>query len=166
MHPDDVVICGVWVRSLAHFNYATLSGAGYSGSPTSPLRCTVEAVNVQYSWVHNHGAINSGDREWEWVWTAEKISSIKGPNYFNFAVHFDSTHPVQAYDPVLLHVPAGALGDGEILNLAENLRGYSDTCVPGEMCDAKGPLVHSADSSTPDANPAHTILAFALTKGT
>ncbi|HEY2121214.1 MAG TPA: hypothetical protein VGH37_18655, partial [Candidatus Acidoferrum sp.] len=40
----DIVFCGVWVRSLASYNYASMKGAGYSGSPVMPLSCTPHGV--------------------------------------------------------------------------------------------------------------------------
>jgi hypothetical protein len=139
----DIVFCGVWVRSLASYNYASLSGAGYSGSPVMPLSCTPHGVIYTESWRTSHGALNAGDNEWEWISLAYKISSINGsPDYIPFAISFDSTHPIEGYSPVFIHVPAGALSDGEAANFLANLRGYSNSCTSGQVCDQTGALPH------------------------
>jgi hypothetical protein len=139
----DIIVCGAWVRSLAPYDYGAMNGAGYSGNAVQPLSCGLHGLSYTTTWSSHHEAVNAGDNEWEWVSIAYKIGSLKGaPDYIPFGVYFDAKHPIEAYSPVFVRVPAGALSDGEAANLVQNLRGYSNSCTVGEVCDMSGPLVH------------------------
>jgi hypothetical protein len=144
----DIIACGAWVRSLAGYDYSTMSGAGYSGSSVEPLSCGLHGVSYTTWWTSRHDALNAGDNEWEWVSLAYKIGNLKGsPDYIPFGVYFDAKHPIEVYSPVFVRVPAGTLSDGEAANLLANLRGYSNSCLPGQVCDVDGPLAHLNDSN-------------------
>jgi hypothetical protein len=99
-----------------------------------------------------HQAVNSGDGEWEWVSIALRVASVTSqPDFWSFAVAFDSKHTVQAYNPVFLHIPNSAgWSDGEAANYLQILNGYNGpNCAPGQMCDALGPLLHQAVNVIP-----------------
>jgi len=143
----DVFICGAWVRSMAHFS--PYLGAGYSGSATNPLQCTLYNAVYTYQWTINHGGPNAGDNEWEWVWIAFKIASQSSSHgRFGATVNVSDKKPVQVYDPIVLHIPAGQISDGEAANLALNLRSYHESCSPGMVCDTIGQLPHVNASQT------------------
>jgi len=137
----DIYICGVWVRSLAPVSGTV--GAGFSRTRTFPINCGLNNIKYTTSWRTDQGTPSAGDGEWEWVWRAFKIGSQSGPSVnFGFAIYADSLHPVQAYSPVAIHIPAGSVSDNEAYNIAINLRGYLNTCSPGMVCDSIGQVPH------------------------
>jgi len=135
----DIIICGVWVRSLGAVT--PYVGAGYQGNPLTPLACGLSAVTFTTTLNMNQGSALKGDGEWEWVWQLYKIGSQTGGSgaSINFNVALSNSLPIAAYSPVLLHIAAGTISDNEAVNLAYNLRGYLNTCSVGQVCDALGP---------------------------
>ena len=132
----DWIICAAWVRSLGSFT--PYVGAGYAGN--QPIQCGPIDGIVTFQYNQAQYGPNWGDGEWEWVWNAYKVSSSSNPSgeIVRFNVVFDTTHPTQAYSPILIHIPAGTTSDGEVMNYLMNLRGYLNTCTPGMLCDTAG----------------------------
>lgn len=121
----DWYIGGGWVRSQ--------TANGYAESNTQGL---VFDLIGQQNFVtgRQSSAVNRGDGEWEWQWIAEKIARTAGaPVRIVFGAAFDDTHAIEAYAPILLHVPAGVLSDNEAFELAINLQSYPDTVTPGQI---------------------------------
>ena len=149
----DIFICGVWVRSLAPAK-DQFFGGGYSGSATSPLGCGLDGATYTNAYSNAvHGAAASGDGEWEWVWHIIKIGSQSArSSRFSEWVYLDATHPIQVYSPVMLYIPSGSISDNEAFALAYNLRGYSNTCSTGMLCDTVGQVPYVDQSQTWTAN--------------
>lgn len=121
----DWYIGGAWLRSQTANGYAR---SNTQGLVFSLIGQGDEAAGRQSS------AINRGDGEWEWQWLVEKIT--KSPSSrarIVFGVGFDSTHAIEAYAPVLLHIPAGAISDNEAYEIALNLQSYPDSASVGEV---------------------------------
>ena len=138
----DIYICGVWVRSLAT-PIDSLHGNGFSGNLTFPINCGLNGINYSKFWQTDQGAPNAGDGEWEWVWRAFKVKSQSNSAAdFNFSIYSDALHPVQAYSPVAIHIPAGTISDNEAYSIAMNLRGYVNACSEGMLCDSTGQVPH------------------------
>ena len=128
----DILICGVWVRSLA-------TSGGFWHSRTSPVYCNLSQVASTDAWQIGNGAAQNADGEWDWVWTAFKVGSISSPRaQFNFDVALDNNHPLQVYAPVLLYIPAGTVSDNEAAQYAINLQTYRDDAVPGQVSLLRG----------------------------
>jgi len=60
------------------------------------------------------------------------------PAIVQMNVQYDSTHVIQAYAPVLLHIPAHTVSANELFNLAYNLQSYSPSCGVGTVCGLVG----------------------------
>jgi hypothetical protein len=121
----DWYVGGAWVRSQ--------TANGYAQSNTQGL--VFGLINQGNSGTgRQSSAINRGDGEWEWQWIAEKIvSNSTAPARIVFGTAFDGTHAIEAYAPILVHIPAGTLSDNEAYELAINLQSYPDTATPGEI---------------------------------
>jgi hypothetical protein len=121
----DWYIGGAWVRSQ--------TANGYAQSNTQGL--VFSLINQGNSGTgRQSNAINRGDGEWEWQWIAEKIvSNSAAPARVVFGAAFDGTRTIEAYAPILVHIPAGTLSDNEAYELAINLQSYPDTATPGEI---------------------------------
>jgi hypothetical protein len=121
----DWYVGGAWLRSQ--------TANGYAQSNTQGLVFSV--IDQGNSGTgRQSSAINRGDGEWEWQWIAQKIASISAASArIVFGAAFDGTHTIEAYAPILVHIPAGTLSDNEAYELAINLQSYPDTATPGEI---------------------------------
>ena len=136
----DWIICGAWVRSAASFTPP--NGQGGPGGGSSIICQLVGSIYyTQYNLFSS--ASYGGDGEWEWVWQAFKVSNTTGSTHLQFGGNFTPTWSATFYGPVANRIPAGTLSDGEVANMAINLRSYSNTCSVGQICDAVGRLVHT-----------------------
>jgi hypothetical protein len=125
MH-GDWYIMGAWIRSG--------TSNGYSQSNTQALAFAIDDEPPGLLEGTRSSAPNRGDGEWEWQWIAEKVAGTPRRNvYIQFSVHFDGIHSIEAYAPILLHIPAETVSDNEAYELAVNLESYPDTVVPGEV---------------------------------
>jgi hypothetical protein len=125
MH-GDWYIMGAWIRSG--------TANGYSQSNTQALAFGIDDAPPGMLAGTHSSAPNRGDGEWEWQWVAEKVTGTPRENvYIQFSAHFDSTHSIEAYAPILLHIPAEAVSDNEAYELAVDLQTYPDTAVPGDV---------------------------------
>lgn len=121
----DWYIGGAWLRSLTANGYAESNTQGLSFG----LVGEGDSATGRQS-----GAINKGDGEWEWQWLVEKITAgVTTPARVIFGAAFDDTHTIEAYAPVLIHIPAGMVSENEIFEMAVNLQSYPDTATPGDI---------------------------------
>jgi hypothetical protein len=128
----DILICGVWVRSVA-------AAGGFQNGGSNPLFCNLSFVAYTNAWRIGNGAAQKSNGEWDWVWTAFKVGSISSSNaQLNFDVVLDNNHPVQVYAPVLVYIPAGTVSDNEAAQYAINLQTYRDDAVPGQVSLLRG----------------------------
>lgn len=131
----DIFICGVWVRSV--------TGNGFYAGGNGETCSVADASSLTYSLLSSSNPINRGDGEWEWSWTLFKIGSISGSSpTLLFGSQADTTHTVSAYNPILIRIPSGTVSDNEAYNIANYLRGFLNTCLPGQLCDAVGQVPH------------------------
>jgi hypothetical protein len=136
----DIFISFVRVRSLA-------TGGGYKGSQITPLLLGFSGATVKTSFGYAYAAPNAGDGEWEWVGQITKIASTSAATVqVQMAVQFALSYGLQAYSPILLHIPAGTISDNDALLLANNIRSYHSACTAGYLCDPTGPV---PDAVTP-----------------
>jgi hypothetical protein len=142
LEAGDIVICGAWIRSLAT-PVDNLHGRGFSGSQTYPLGCNLTEVTYTKAYDTQQGTPNAGDGEWEWIWNMFKVSGASGSlATLREYVYVDSAHPLQAYSPIAIRIPAETISDNEAYNVAMNLRGYLNACSPGMVCDTIGQVPH------------------------
>ena len=127
----DYFIAGVWVRSQ--------TGNGYAGGVNNVLQLSVSGSGGASSILMQHGAPWQGDGEWEWIWQIQRITAAPtSPALVQMSVQYDSTHTIQAYAPILLHIPAKAVSANEVFNIAYNLQSYSQSCAIGTICGLSG----------------------------
>ncbi len=125
MHGDWYIL-GAWIRSG--------TANGYSQSNTQALAFGIDDAPPGMLAGTHSSAPNRGDGEWEWQWVAEKVTGTPRENvYIQFAAHFDGAHSIEAYAPIMLHIPAGTISDNEAYELAVNLQTYPDTASPGDV---------------------------------
>jgi hypothetical protein len=148
----DWYIMGAWVRSV--------TANGYSQSNTQALGFDIDgAPSGTLAGTHS-SAPNRGDGEWEWQWVAEKVIATPRENsYVQFSAHFDNTHSIEAYAPILLHIPAHAVSDNEAYELAVNLQSYPDTAGPGDVSTLRGERLSVGGSTDFFAKLTHSCSA-------
>lgn len=128
--PGDIVIGGAWVRSLA------TPPTGWAGS--YPLSLSIPTAASQWSY-QSTGQNGIGDGQWDWVWTLEKLGQVKSsPSTLSLYTGFTSSSGIQAYAPVLIHIPSGTVSDNEAWEIAENLQSYRDNAKPGQVSLLRG----------------------------
>lgn len=122
----DWYVMGAWVRS------ATKNG--YAGSNTQALVFSIDDAPPGSLSGTRSSAPSKGDGEWEWQWAAYKITKVNAPKvYVQFAARFDNAHSIEAYAPILLHIPTGTISDNEAYELAVNLESFPDTAQVGDL---------------------------------
>ena len=127
----DYFIAGVWVRSET-FN-------GYAGGVNNVLQLSISGSGDTSAILIQHGAPWQGDGEWEWIWQIQQITDARGgAALIQMNVQYDATHTIQAYAPILLHIPAKAVSANEVFNIAYNLQSYSQSCAVGTTCGLAG----------------------------
>lgn len=127
----DFFIAGVWVRSE--------TGNGYAGGVNNVLQLSISGSGDTAPLLIQHGAAWQGDGEWEWIWQIQQITEARtSPALVQMNVQYDSTHTIQAYAPILLHIPAKAVSANEVFNIAYNLQSYSESCAVGTICGLQG----------------------------
>ncbi|HEX4501066.1 MAG TPA: hypothetical protein VH187_07895 [Scandinavium sp.] len=140
-------IGGVWVQS---------ESGGYPGNG--------QAINFQLNGAGNYlsnflGYLGSGlmSSSWDWVWFVFKVTGAATPSTtVAMFAGADSTHILQAFAPVLIQVPAGALNDNEAIELAEHLAAYNTACTVGTLCDARSLIPHLTGAFTAGHVPSIT----------
>jgi hypothetical protein len=127
----DYFIGGAWLRSLS-------ATGGYSGgSATTAIFLNLNQGNAVSG--ETQGAISSGENEWTWQWLIYKLTTVGTPiPYITFGSYCDLTHPIQAYAPVLMHIPAGTISDNEAYQIATNLSAYPDGLPAGTVATLRG----------------------------
>jgi hypothetical protein len=122
----DYFIGGFWVDPLA---------AGFSGSPTTDLY--VGGIPGFDPSSAEHGALSLGN-QWSWQWFISKVTSASNPAYVTFGAVVGPGNPIEAYAPILLHIPTGAVSDMEAYNIATNLTSYPDGLPSGTVATLSG----------------------------
>ena len=126
--PGDYFIAGVWLRSLA-------SDGTFPGSPTTDINFsgTLSASGAA------HGAVSAGGGQWSWQWFIYKITSVSAtPTYTAFWSSVGPQNPIEAYAPVLMHLPSGTVSDAEAYEIATNLASYPEGLSPGTVATLRG----------------------------
>jgi hypothetical protein len=127
----DYFVAGVWVRSA--------SANGYAGGVNNVMQLGILGGGNASRTLIQHGAPWQGDGEWEWIWQMHQVTAAPtNPAIVQMNVQYDSTHVIQAYAPVLLHIPAHTVSANELFNLAYNLQSYSPSCGVGTVCGLVG----------------------------
>jgi hypothetical protein len=127
----DFFIAGVWVRSE--------TGNGYAGGVNNVLQVSISGSGDSAPLLIQHGAAWQGDGEWEWIWQIQQVTEARtSPALVQMNVQYDSTHTIQAYAPILLHIPAKTVSANEVFNIAYNLQSYSQSCAVGTICGLEG----------------------------
>ena len=127
----DYFIAGVWVRSE--------TANGYAGGVNNVLQLSISGSGDASAILIQHGAPWQGDGEWEWIWQIQQITEARsGAALIQMNVQYDAKHTIQAYAPILLHIPATAVSANEVFNIAYNLQSYSQSCAVGTICGLAG----------------------------
>jgi hypothetical protein len=132
----DYFIGGAWIRSLS-------AVGGYSGSPTTAISFDLlnPVTNIDYALSGStSGALSSGQNEWTWQYFIYKFvaATPTNPPQLRFQAHFDLNDPVEAYAPVMMHIPAGEVSDNEAYQIASNLSTYADGLPGGTVATLRG----------------------------
>jgi hypothetical protein len=137
----DWIIAGIWARS----NTAN----GFAGGP-SPATVSVSSMTSELiSGVSTTaGAINlpqfiQGDGEWGWYYVVFQILTVSGgTGTVQFAGSADSTHTIDFYAPILLHIPNGTVSQNEASEIAMHLVSYPETSVAADVSMLRGHTLH------------------------
>lgn len=128
MAAGDYFIGGAWLRSPNPL---------FAGSATTAIELF---GSNQYSLSgQSHGAITGTANVWSWQWFIYKVASVTGPAPF---IEMGSTvlpgSYIDAYAPILLHIPSGAVSDAEAYQIATNLTSYPDGLSSGTVATLRG----------------------------
>jgi hypothetical protein len=143
----DYFIASVWLRSTTG-GYGPGAGLIIANNVRNTLACT------------SLGTPFAGDGEWEYESEICKVTAVGiNPGEIRNSVPFSSKLAIQAYAPVLIHIPAGTVSDNEAYEIWNNLASYSNTCPVGAMCGLPDkPVIASAfgtlSNCTSSASPA------------
>ena len=122
----DYIIAGVWVRSK--------NATGFPGTPTIAAVVAVGGTSFSASGSCDGDSV-LGDGEWVWDRCIYKITAVgTNPGTLQFYAAFDSTHPLDAYGPVLNYIPAGTFSDDEAYAYENSLVTYDTHCSIGTDC--------------------------------
>ena len=124
----DYFIGGAWILSL---------NGGFAGSPTTAINFGLNTSGFSDSG-SSHGAV-SGQNQWSWQWFIYKVTSATNSlPYITFGADVGPSNPIEAYAPVLIHLPSGAVSDTEAYNIAANLSSYPDGLPSGTVATLRG----------------------------
>jgi hypothetical protein len=121
----DWFIGGVWAQSQ--------TGNGYENNAAG-LYFQMTGANNFLSKPLGYNGAGQSSSQWEWLWFAYKVLGAGTPST-NVAMYSraNSSFTIQAYAPVLIHVPANTLSDNEAADLAEHLATYTSSGLSGDV---------------------------------
>jgi len=126
----DYFIGGVWLRSLA-------SNGGYASSPTTDVFLSPGYLSLSGN---TQGAVSEGLGQWSWQWFIYKVTSVSQSQqpFVGFGAIVGHGNPIEAYAPVLMHLPNGTVSDSEAYEIATNLSSYPDGLASGTVATLRG----------------------------
>jgi hypothetical protein len=78
---------------------------------------------------------------WQWVYQICQITAAPtSPSEIRLTAYMSSTLTVQAYAPILFHIPNGNVSNDEAYEIANNLVSYDTNCAVGNICGLRGQL--------------------------
>ena len=122
----DYLIFGVWTKAEAATGYRSALQFYFSG-----------AGDFAHTYISTP-APGSVDGQWNWNWGISRVTEASRPVHVAFFSSFDSTHPLAAYAPVLMHIPAGAISDNEAYELALHLQSFRSDSTVGQVSLLRG----------------------------
>jgi hypothetical protein len=128
----DYWLAGAWVRSQTN--------NGYAGGVNNVLNFSIGVETHAVSMSFGHGAPWTGDGEWEWVWSLQKMIKVPSSRLnVELSVQLDRAHAIQAYGPVVIRIPASSgVSANEAYEIAYNFQSYSNDCAIGSVCGLTG----------------------------
>lgn len=124
----DYFIGGVWIQSLA-------SDGKFASSATTDINLG-GAFSSSGSL---NGAVSSAVGLWSWQWFIYKVTAVSDiPTFVEFAASVGPESPIEAYAPILMHIPSGAVSDAEAYEIATNLTSYPDGLPSGTVATLRG----------------------------
>jgi hypothetical protein len=134
-NPGDWIIGGVWAKQ---------SVAAPIANPLVITQTALICANAPGT----QGPYDGEAGSWEWFTIACKIRTIgSGGNLF-LQYSIGAGASAGLYEPVLFKIPTGTLTDAEVMEVQQNLRGYSGACAVSNVCDVTGPFPHVIGATT------------------
>jgi hypothetical protein len=128
LNVGDWIMGGVWARS-ERFN-------GFSRSAALVFSCAGCTLSNGKDYVAPPATIGGGG-EWQWVSFATQAES-SGTYRLVFNGIADSTHPVDFFAPILIHLASGTVSANEAAEIALHLQSYRDDAKPGQVSLLRG----------------------------
>ena len=128
MTVGDYFIGGVWLRSPT---------SGFAGSPTIPILLGGDSTFSISG--RAQGAVSAAPNVWSWQWLIYKITNVTVPSpYVEFGANVAAGSYLDAYAPILIHIPSGTVSDDEAYQIATNLTSYPDGLPAGTVATLRG----------------------------
>jgi len=129
------IVGGVWVKNWT--GTATSLQIGF---------CPEAGGQTFSSSYYNAGELGASSTNWQFIWTAGKVSASTGPSCLNVLTVAGDTPTF--YGPVLYTIPTGALGDGEVMEFVNAMNSVDSACPVGAVCNVSGhPLYEALNGS-------------------
>lgn len=145
----DWIIGGFWVRQQTPFVQVPVQ-AGVLNTGTATVGVT-----------KNQGGPDQGDGEWQWNYTAKKVTANSAATTVQLSATFLSANDVFVYGPVLYIIPAAQITDDEALWLAQSVNTHDTACGVGSVCNTVGhPLQLAPDTFAKLGTPPDGTVTF------
>jgi hypothetical protein len=128
----DWFIGGFWERQPSGGpSFAQVSTAGSLVIAGSGNTTSCSAINTQFT----------TDGDWEWVYQLCKVTAVgTTPAPVSLQAQFTGLISVEAYAPILIHIPTGQVSQGEAYEIANNLTSYNSSCAVSTICGLSGTI--------------------------
>jgi hypothetical protein len=122
----DIFICASWVKSL--------NPPGYQSNATTPLNCNFLGGTYNAWQVGQASATALSNGEWDWNWTAFKISyASASKEELVYGANLNSGRGVGVYAPIIVRIPSGTVADNEAIEFAQTMQTYRSDATPGQV---------------------------------
>jgi hypothetical protein len=133
----DFFIVGGWVKSQTANGISNSVALGFQLTGGGAI-CTGHSIGGTSTTGNFTGIPQVSTVGWQWYAGACQVTNAGSSPSVYMRVYADSTHTVQVYAPILLHIASGAITANDAWELAYNLQSYSASCAVGTICGLPG----------------------------
>ena len=128
----DIFVLGVWSRSNTANGYASGNPGNFFFNSSGFTCAGGSQIVFLNQWI-------TGDGDWQFNIASCTVATIGSGNVdTGFDGAADSTHTIDFYAPVLLHIPTGMVSASEAAEIAENLQTYTNAASAGQLASIQG----------------------------
>lgn len=145
----DWIIGGFWVRQQTPFVQSPVQSVAISTGTA-----TIGTTKAQ-------GGPDQGDGEWQWNYTAKKVTANSAATTVQLSAGYNSSNDVFVYGPVLYIIPAAQITDDEALWFAQSMNTHDPACGMNSVCNTLGhPLQLAPDTFAKLGTPPDGTITF------